>query len=236
MGPRISGTGGRMALSSDVERLSDVEPACRQQRRSSCSSGEPDRRRSIGGGIFSDLLELGDGVDRTAHGDVGDALEDGLDDDRHAVALGELARPRQRISELLGSAHADGMAPQALDDADVVHAVAVGLRSIDVLEGELDLVVHVEVPLGLADQSQVGVVDDDVDVGDSEVRGHRQLLDEELEVVVPRERHHRSVRIGHARADRGGDGPPERTGLPRIDPVSRLEDVLAPLCESQKSD
>src|SRR5262249_39821423 len=70
----------------------------------------------------------------------------------------------------------------------VIHPVAAGLRSVDVLEGKRYAVVHVEPALRLADQTQVRVIDHDVDVGQLELRPHRQLLDHELEIVVPRER------------------------------------------------
>ena len=57
------------------------------------------------------------------------------------------------------------------------------------------------------------------------MRGHSQLLDEELEVVVTGQRHHGCLRIGNSRTDRGGDRPPQGTRLTRIDPVVRTIDV-----------
>src|SRR3712207_8168706 len=52
---------------------------------------------------------------------------------------------------------------QALDDLDVVDAVAADLRAVDVVEGQLHAVVHVEAALALPDQPQVGVVHQHVD-------------------------------------------------------------------------
>ena len=71
----------------------------------------------------------------------------------------------------------------------MVDAIAVEIRRVDVLERELDLVVDVEIALRLADQPEIGVVHDDVDVGQVELRADRELLDQELEVVIARQRH-----------------------------------------------
>jgi hypothetical protein len=83
---------------------------------------------------------------------------------------------------------ADRLAAQPFGDRDVVDAVAAELGRVDVLERELDAVVHVEAALRLADQAEIGVVHDDVDVGQLELRADRELLDQELEVVVARQR------------------------------------------------
>jgi hypothetical protein len=45
-------------------------------------------------------------------------------------------------------------------------------RRVDVLEGQLHAVVHVEAALRLADQAQVGVVHQHVDVRQLELRAH----------------------------------------------------------------
>ena len=57
------------------------------------------------------------------------------------------------------------------------------------------------------------------------LRADRQLLDQELEVVVARQRDDGAVRIGGAHAERGRQRPAERAGLAAIDPVARLVDM-----------
>ena len=123
--------------------------------------------------------------------------------------------------------HADRLATQALDHRDVVDAVAfhAALVSIDVLEAQLHAVVHLETALRLADQAEVGVVHQDVDVGQLELRAHRQLLDHELEVVVARKRHHLAGRVRCDYTQRCRNGPAERAGLATVDPVARLVHV-----------
>ena len=81
----------------------------------------------------------------------------------------------------------------------MIDAVAAELRRVDVLEGELDLVIHVEAALGLADQAEIGIVHDDVDVGQLELRADRELLDQELEVVIARQRDDLAIRASAAR-------------------------------------
>jgi hypothetical protein len=70
--------------------------------------------------------------------------------------------------------HPDGLAAQALRHFDVVDAVTAGVGCVEVLERERDLVVHLEAPLCLPDQSKVGVVDDDVEIGELELCPHGQ--------------------------------------------------------------
>ena len=71
-------------------------------------------------------------------------------------------------------------------DRNVIDAIT-GLRivlAVDVLEGEADLEVHSEAALRLADQAEIGIVHDDVDVGQLELGADGQFLDQELEVIV----------------------------------------------------
>src|SRR5688500_16179580 len=74
-----------------------------------------------------ELLELDDVVELGAHRDVGDALEDDLHDDRHAVLGHEPLGLRERLGDRAGLGHPDRLAAQALGDPDVVDAVAAGL-------------------------------------------------------------------------------------------------------------
>ena len=119
--------------------------------------------------------------------------------------------------------HADRLAAQALDHLHVIDPIA--LRSslagggVDVLETELDTVVHVEAALALTDQPQVAVVDQHMDVGQLELGPDGQLLDHELEVVVARQRDHLALRIGHADPQRRRHGPAQRSGLAAVDPT-----------------
>jgi hypothetical protein len=69
----------------------------------------------------------------------------------------------------------------------VVDAIDAELGRVDVLEGELDVIIHVEAALRLADQSEIGVVHDDVDVRQLELGADRELLDQELKIIVARQ-------------------------------------------------
>ena len=133
----------------------------------------------------------------------------------HSRAVANAACASLRIGD------ADRLAAEAFGDRDMVDAVDAELRRVDVLERKLHLIVHVEAALRLADQPEIGIVHDDVDVGQLELRADRELLDQELEVVVARQRDDLAGRIGGAHAERGGQRPAERAGLPGIDPVAR---------------
>ena len=54
-----------------------------------------------------------------------------------------------------------------------------------------DLEVHLEAALRLPDQAEIGVVHDDMHIGQLELGADRQLLDQELEIIVAGERHDR---------------------------------------------
>jgi hypothetical protein len=62
----------------------------------------------------------------------------------------------------------------------MVYAIFADLRRVYVLEGELDPEVHLVGALGLADQSELGVVQHDENKPDVVLRGNRQFLDQEL--------------------------------------------------------
>ena len=64
-----------------------------------------------------------------------------------------------------------------------------------------------------------------MDVGQLELRAHRQLLDQELEVVVARQADHRARRVRSHHAQRGGDRPAQRAGLAAVDPLARAVDL-----------
>ena len=87
------------------------------------------------------------------------------------------------------------------------------------------MIIHVEAALRLADQSEIGVVHDDVDVGQLELRPDRELLDQELEIIVARKCYDLARRIGGAHAERRRQCPAERPGLSGIDPVARAVDA-----------
>ena len=89
---------------------------------------------------------------------------------------------------MLGIGDADRLAAEAFGDRDMVDAVAAELGRIDVLERQLHLIIHLEAALRLADQAEIGIVHDDVDVGQIELRADREFLDQELEVIVARQR------------------------------------------------
>src|SRR3569623_286838 len=172
-----------------------------------------------------DLLELDDNVDLGAHGNVGHALENELDHHRHLKLLHPFAGLREGSLRILRIADADRLTAEAFCDLDVIDAIFAKLRRIDVVERELHLVIHIEAALRLTDQAEIGVVHDDVDVGQLELRTDRKLLDQELEVVVARPRHALAIRVCRTHAQRGGQRPAERTGLPGVAPVVRLVDA-----------
>ena len=74
-----------------------------------------------------------------------------------------------------------------------------------------DVEVHVEGPLGLPDEAEVGVVDDDVDVGQVVLGPDGELLEHELEVVVAGEGDDRP-RSGRAVATPSAAGPVQPSG------------------------
>src|SRR6476646_12196209 len=113
---------------------------------------------------LSKVLELHDLVDLRPHGDVRHALEHDLNDNRDTVLLHpSLGLLEGRLNPVRLN-DADRLAAEALRDLDVVHAVAFDLWGVDVVKRELDAVVHVEPALGLADQPEIRVVHDDMDV------------------------------------------------------------------------
>jgi hypothetical protein len=74
----------------------------------------------------------------------------------------------------------------------------------------------VEAALRLADQAEIGVVHDDVDVGQLVLCAHRQFLDHELEVIVARQRHDGAVGIGGANASAAGMVQPSGPAWPQL--------------------
>ena len=166
-----------------------------------------------------------DVVDLGAHRDVGDPLQDDLDHDRHPELGHQLPGLVEGVRQVVGVEHPDRLAAQPFGDLDVVDAVAVDLRGVDVVEGQLDVVVHLEAALALPDQAEVGVVHQHVDVGQLELRADGQLLDHELEVVVARQRDDLGVGPGGDHTQRGRQRPAQRSGLTGVDPAARLVDV-----------
>ena len=71
-----------------------------------------------------DLLELVDVVDLGAHGDVGDALQDELQDHGDLMLLHQGVRLGEGLLELVRALDPDRLAAQPLGDRDVIDAVA----------------------------------------------------------------------------------------------------------------
>ena len=126
---------------------------------------------------------------------------------------------------MVGVGDADRLAAEAFGHCDVIDAVDAEFGRVDVFERQLHLIIHVEAALRLADQAEVRVVHDDVHVRQFELRSDRKLLDEELEVIVARQRDDFAVRIGGAHAERGRQRPSQGARLPGIDPVARAIDA-----------
>ena len=64
-----------------------------------------------------------------------------------------------------------------------------------------------------------------MDVGQLELGAYRELLDQELEIIIARQRDDLARRIGGAHAQRRRQRPAERTGLSGVDPVARAVDT-----------
>jgi hypothetical protein len=69
-------------------------------------------------------FEFDDVVDLGPHRDIGDAFENELDHDRHAMLLDPLARGRESGLRIVGIADTDRLAAEPLGDRDVIDAVA----------------------------------------------------------------------------------------------------------------
>src|SRR4029450_1903698 len=90
------------------------------------------------------LLEFDDIVDLGAHRDVGEPSENEFDDDRHLELRHPCPRGGERRLRMVRIRDADRLAAQSLGDRDVVDAIDPEFRCVDVLEGKLDMIVHVE--------------------------------------------------------------------------------------------
>ena len=88
--------------------------------------------------VLGELLELSDGVNGSSHGDIRDALEDGFDNDGNTERLCCLTRCAQGFRQFLRCSCPYRLAAERLGDADMVDPVAVGLRRVEILEGQLD--------------------------------------------------------------------------------------------------
>src|SRR3954463_12949653 len=195
------------------------------------SSGEEDvmapRVPAEGSRLAVDgLLELGDLIDLGAHGDVGGSLGDHLHDDREAIRSRERAGLFEGGGELVRLEDAHREAAERLRRLDVIDPVLADRGRVHVVEAELDFVVHLVAALGLADEAQIGVVEEHDDERNVVLRGHRQLLDEELEGIVADDSHHFRVRVGELGADASGDFPAERSGLAADEVLARPVDAL----------
>src|SRR5713101_5892740 len=192
-------------------------------RESQAGSNSLKRRRS---GQIEHLLEFGDRVDLRAHRNVGHPLGNDLDDDRQAQRRALAPRPGDGAGDLPGLEDADGAAAEGLGGLDVVDAVFADFRRVDVGEGELHLVIHLIGALGLTDETEIGVVEEDHDEGDLVLRGDRQLLDEELEGVVADDADDLLGGVGELGAGAGRDLPAERPRLAANDVVARRVNLL----------
>lgn len=172
-------------------------------------------------GQVDDLLELGDGVDLRSHRDIGHAFRNDFDDDRDPQRFAFAPCPCDRIGDLLRLEDAHGAAAERVGGLDVIDAVFADFGRVDVLGGELDLVVHLEGALRLTDQPEIGVVDEHHHERHSVLRRDGQFLDQELEGVVAGDADDLFVRIGELRASAGRDLPAQRPGLAADDVIAR---------------
>src|SRR3954469_20385228 len=93
-----------------------------------------ERWRGCVGLVLGELLELDDLVDLRAHRNVGHALEDHFDDHRDPMLLHPGPRLLKSGLDAVRLGDADRLAAKAFGDLDVIHAVAVALRSIRPVE------------------------------------------------------------------------------------------------------
>ena len=123
-----------------------------------------------------DLLEFVHVVNLRSHRNVGDSLDNELDHDRHLVFLHQLPGGGECLLEFVRALDANRLAAEPLGNGDVIDPVAARLVTVDVLEGKAYLEIHFESALGLADQSEIGVIHYNVQVGQLVLRTDCQLL------------------------------------------------------------
>src|SRR5690606_860794 len=185
-------------------------------------------QRDGGGGVntrFGQGLEFRHIVQFGTHGNVGDALQDQFDHNRHAELFHPCTSLFNGRLDVFGFVYTDGLATQTFHHGDVIHTITFGFRGVDVVKGQLYTIVHLEATLCLTDQTQVGVVDQNMDVRQLELRAYGQLFNHELEVVVARNGHHFTTWVSGNHAQCGGNGPAQWACLTAVDPVTWLVHV-----------
>ena len=111
----------------------------------------------------------------------------------------------------MGLRDPDRLAPQPFRHRDVIDAVALFriAGSVDIVEGEAHFEIHVQPALRLADEAEIGIVHDHMQVRQLVLGTNGQFLDHELEIIVARQRHDRPLRIGRTHAERCRQRPAE---------------------------
>src|SRR5690606_12968771 len=160
-----------------------------------------------------------------AHGNVGDALQDQFNHNRHAEFFHPCTSLFNGRLNVFGFVDADGLATQTFHHGDVIHTITFGFRGIDIVKGQLHTIVHLKAALCLTNQTQVGVVDQNVQVRQLELCAHGQLFNHELEVVVARNGHHFTAWVSRNHTQSGRNGPAQRACLTAVDPVAWLVHV-----------
>ena len=222
-----AGAGGRVEAVEEIVLGEEHRQVCGKSRHFFPTLIQHDDRRRRVLVLLGKFLELGDLVDLRAHRNVGHPFQDEFQHDRNLMLLHQALGLLEGPGEFLRPPHPDRLAAHGFRDRDMVDAVA-GLRivrAVLVLEGEADLEIHRKAALRLADQAEIGVVHDDMDVGQPVLRADRQFLDHELEIVVARQRDDVGIRPRRAHAERRRQRPAERAGLAAIDPVPRPVDM-----------
>ena len=176
-----------------------------------------------------DVLELIDFVNFGAHGDVGDFFKDDLDHHRHAEPgchHPRLPQCRFNISRVFD---AQRLATQPFNHGHMVYTIAAQfvfrIGHIDVVKRQLHAKVHLKAALALANQAQVGVVDQHMHIRQVELRTHGKFLDQKLEVVVTGNCHYCAGRVCRYHAQCCGHGPAQRASLAAIDPLARAINI-----------
>ena len=109
----------------------------------------------------------------------------------------------------------------------MIHAIPLEDWVIDILilKRELNIEIHFKITLRLTNQTEVAVVDQDLNIGQTELSTNGEFFNQELEIIVAREPHNRAGGIGRDHTECGGYRPAQGACLAAVNPLSRAEDV-----------
>ena len=85
-------------------------------------------------------------------------------------------------SKIFRFKYADGFTAESFCHFDVIDAIAVYFAGVNVFERQLDAVIHIKSALRLANQAEIGVIHQHMDVRNVELRANSYVRKEWLEV------------------------------------------------------